>query len=142
MVRYNELKRNVEADQEIHQAVIARMKETSISESLPVDIIRLAEEARPAKAPFRPQVRQAIFRGIVFGLIGGVGAIFLLYYADHRFRRNEEVERLLGLSCAGHHSAHPRQNRGGTRHGGASQANGEVAEAFRTLRASLLLQMN
>ena len=73
------------------------MKETSISESLPVDIIRLAEEARPAKAPFRPQVRQAIFRGIVFGLIGGVGAIFLLYYADHRFRRNEEVERLLGL---------------------------------------------
>jgi capsular exopolysaccharide synthesis family protein len=140
LVRYNELKRNVEADQEIHQAVIARMKETSISESLPVDIIRLAEEARPAKAPFRPQVRQAIFRGIVFGLIGGVGAIFLLYYADHRFRRNEEVERLLGLPVL---ATIPLirdktvEERGMVAH---LKQTGEVAEAFRTLRASLLLQ--
>ncbi len=140
LVRYNELKRNVEADQDIHQAVIARMKETSISESLPVDIIRLAEEARPAKAPFRPQVRQAVFRGIVFGLLGGVGAIFLLYYADHRFRRNEEVERLLGLPVlATIPLIHDKtvEERGMVAH---LKQTGEVAEAFRTLRASLLLQ--
>ncbi len=97
LVRYNELKRNIDADQEIHQAVIARMKEASISESLPADIIRLVEEARPAKTPFRPRPRQAMIRGAAMGLVLGFGAIFLFYYADHRFRRNEEVERLLGL---------------------------------------------
>ena len=140
LVRYNELKRNIEADQEIHQAVIARMKEASISESLPTDIIRLAEEARPAKLPFRPRPAQAMVRGIVLGLILGIGSIFLSYYADHRFRRNEEVERLLGMPVL---STIPLifdrtvRERGMVSH---LKQNGEVAEAFRTLRASLLLR--
>lgn len=140
LVRYNELKRNIEADQEIHQAVIARMKEASISESLPTDIIRLVEEARPAKLPFRPRPGQAMVRGIALGLILGIGAIFLFYYADHRFRRNEEVERLLGLPVL---STIPLifdktvRERGLVAH---LKQNSEVAEAFRTLRASLLLR--
>ena len=140
LVRYNELKRNIEADQEIHQAVIARMKETSIAESLPTDIIRLAEEARPAKAPFRPQPRQALMRGIVFGLIAGLGAIYLFYYADHRFRRNEEVERLLGLSVLATIpliGGKTVAERGLVCH---LKKSGEEAEAFRTLRASLFLK--
>lgn len=140
LVRYNELKRNIEADQEIHQAVIARMKEASISESLPTDVIRLAEEARPAKAPFRPRPGQAMVRGVAFGLVLGLGAIFLFYYADHRFRRNEEVERLLGMPVL---STIPLifdktvRERGLISH---LKQNGEVAESFRTLRASLLLR--
>lgn len=140
LVRYDELKRNVEADQEIHQAVLARMKEASISESLPTDIIRLVEEARPAKAPFRPRPGQAMVRGAAFGLLLGIGAIFLFYYADHRFRRNEEVERLLGLPVL---STVPLifdktvRERGLVAH---LKQTGEVAEAFRTLRASLLLR--
>ena len=140
LVRYNELKRNIEADQEIHQAVIARMKEASISESLPTDIIRLVEEARPAKLPFRPRPGQAFARGLVLGLVLGVGAIFLFYYADHRFRRNEEVERLLGLPVL---ATIPLifdktvRERGMVSH---FKQNGEEAEAFRTLRASLLLR--
>lgn len=140
LVRYNELKRNIEADQEIQQAVISRMKEASISESLPADIIRLVEEARPAKAPFRPRPGQAMVRGAALGVILGIGAIFLFYYADHRFRRNEEVERLLGLPVLAtvpliaEKSVHER---GMISH--LKQAS-EVAEAFRTLRASLLLK--
>lgn len=140
LVRYNELKRNIEADQEIHQAVIARMKEASISESLPADIIRLVEEARPAKAPFRPRPRQAMLRGAALGLVLGLGAIFLFYYADHRFRRNEEVERLLGLPVLATVPLIAEQTvqaRGMISH---LQQTSEVAEAFRTLRASLLLK--
>ncbi len=140
LVRYNELKRNIEADQEIHQAVIARMKEASISESMPTDVIRLAEEARPAKAPFRPRLGQAAVRGAAFGLILGLGAIFLFYYADHRFRRNEEVERLLGLPVLATipliYDKTDRE-RGLVAH---LKRTGETAEAFRTLRASLLLR--
>ncbi|MGD9781860.1 MAG: GumC family protein [Kiritimatiellia bacterium] len=140
LVRYNELKRNIEADQEIHQAVIARMKEASISESLPTDVIRLAEEARPAQAPFRPRPGQAMARGTAFGLILGLAAIFLFYYADHRFRRNEEVERLLGipvLATVPLIGDRTVQARGLVSH---LKQTGEVAESFRTLRASLLLK--
>ena len=140
LVRYNELKRNIEADQQIHQAVIARMKEASITESLPTDVIRLAEEARPAKAPFRPRPGQAMARGLAFGLILGLGAIFLSYYADHRFRRNEEVERVLGLPVL---ATVPLVSEKSVRERGLVshlKQSGEVAEAFRTLRASLMLK--
>ena len=140
LVRYNELKLNVDSDREIHQAVIARMKEASISETLPADIIRVVEEARPAKAPFRPRLGQAMVRGGAFGLILGIGAIFLFYYTDHRFRRNEEVERQLGLPVLatvpliGDKTV---RERGMVTH---LRQTSEVAESFRTLRASLLLK--
>lgn len=139
LVRYNELKRNLEADQQIQQAVLSRMKETSVSETLPSEVIRLTEEARPAKRPFEPQPRQAMLRGAVIGLVLGIGAIFVLYYLDHRFRRNEEVERELRLpvlSALPLISEKTLQDRGLISH---LQQAGEEAEAFRTLRASLLL---
>lgn len=140
LVRYNELKLNVEADREIHQAVISRMKEASIAETLPVDLIRVVEEARPAKVPFRPRMGQAALRGLLFGLLLGIGSIFLFYYADHRLRRNEEVERVLGMPVM---ATIPLIGEKGIRERGLIshlQQTGEVAEAFRTLRASLLLK--
>lgn len=139
LVRYNDLKRNVEADQEIYQSVIARMKEASISGSLPSEIIRIAEEARPAQRPFRPQPMKVLFRGAVFGLVGGLGIIFLFYTADHRFRRNEEVERALELpiiSTLPFIDGNNVHERGMISHLNQS---GEVAESFRTLRASLMV---
>ena len=140
LVRYNELKLNVESDREIHQAVIARMKEASISETLPADIIRMVEEARPAKAPFKPHLGQAMLRGTAIGIILGIGAIFMFYYADHRFRRNEEVERQLGLPILATVpliSDKTVRERGLVAH---LRQSSEVAESFRTLRASLLLK--
>jgi capsular exopolysaccharide synthesis family protein len=139
LVHYNELKRNIEADQEIQRAVISRMKETSVSESLPANVIRLVEEARPAKLPFRPRPAQAMMRGALIGLVLGIGSIFLLYYADHRFRRNEEIERDLGIPVLADIPLIVEKtirDRGTVSHG---QQAGEPSEAFRTLRASLLL---
>ncbi len=135
LVHYNDLKRNVEADQEIYQSMISRMKEASISETLPSEVIRLAQEARPASRPFSPNPQQALLRGVLFGLVLGVGVIFLLYYSDHRFRRNEEVERALGvpvLTSLPFISGKTVHDRGMICH---LDQTSEVAEAFRTLRA-------
>lgn len=135
LVQYNDLKRNVEADQEIYQSMISRMKETSVSETLPTQVIRLAEEARPAASPFRPQPRRVLLRGALLGLVLGVLAVFILYYSDHRFRRNEEVERALGVPVLLSLPLVPGKTtheRGMVCH---LDPTGEVTEAFRTLRA-------
>ncbi len=140
LVRYNELKRNVEADQSIHQAVIARMRETSMSESTPSEIIRLAEEASPGRVPVRPNLRREMMRGASFGLVLGFGAIFLFYYLDHRFRRNEEVERLLGIPVVATVPLITGKTIADRSTVADRKPSGEEAESFRTLRASLLLR--
>lgn len=137
LVQYNELRRNVDADKEIYEAVIARMKQANVAGSLPSEVIRIAEEARPAGAPFRPNRPRLLFRGGVIAGVAGFGVIFLLYYADHRFRRNEEVERSLGvpvLTSLPVISGKDIRTRGLV---SLEHPTGEVAEGFRTLRAIL-----
>ncbi len=139
LVRYNDLKRNIEADEQVYQAMIGRMKEASLSGTLPTELIRIAEEARPARRPFRPNVAKAGTRGALLGLVLGLGAIFVAYVTDHRFRRSEDVERRLGVPVMG--TVPLIEAKSIAQRGLASHHDhmGEVAEAFRTLRASLVL---
>ncbi len=139
LVRYNDLRRNVEAEQEVYQAIISRMKEASLSGTLPTEIIRLVEAAEPARNPFRPNPRQAMTRGASLGISLGLAAIFLLYFADHRYRRVEEVERSLGLPSFG---SLPLIRSKSLKHRGLivhEDDTGSVSEAFRTLRASIMM---
>lgn len=135
LVEYNDLKRNIDADREIYESVVARMKEASLSGSVPSEVIRVAEDARPAGIPFRPNRPRVLLRGGIFAVAAGLGVIFLLHYTDHRFRRHEEIERALGIPVI---AALPVirgcsiRERGMIAH---EQPAGEVAEAFRTLRA-------
>ena len=135
LVEYNELRRNVDAEREIYEAVITRMKQANIAETLPSEVIRLAEEARPAGSPFRPNRPRLLFRGGVFAGGAGLGIIFLLYYADHRFRRNEEVERSLGVPVLTSLPVILGKNVRDRGLVSLDEPTGEVAEGFRTLRA-------
>lgn len=142
MLQYNDLKRNLQAEEQVYQAIIERMKHTSLADSLPSDLIQLAEDARPAGAPFFPNPRRAMMRGGALGLVLGLAAIFGLYFADHRFRRCEEVERFLGLPVLGVMpllTTGDLSDRALVAH---KQDTGETAEAFRTLRARLLMDNN
>jgi succinoglycan biosynthesis transport protein ExoP len=135
LVEYNDIKRNVDADREIYESMIARMKEASLSGNVPSEVIRLAEDARPAKAPFRPNRPRTLIQGGVIAIGVGIAVIFLLYYTDHRFRRYEEIERALGTPVL---TALPVVRGKSVRDRGMvvyDQPEGEVAEAFRTLRA-------
>lgn len=139
MVHYDDLRRNVQADQSIYQSVLTRIKEANISGSLPSEIIRLVEKARPAEAPFHPQPRRVITRGALLGIVAGMLAIIVGYHFDHRFRRSHEVERVLGLPVIGTlpiiHGK-DRHVRGLAAH---LEKESEVAECFRTLRARLMM---
>ncbi len=134
LVRYNELKRNVEADREIYQSILAKMKEASVAESLPTEVIRVAERARAAKKPFIPNPSRMMTRGSALGLGAGIAVMVLLYYMDRRFRRSEDAESVLGLPVLVSLPVIERKNL--HERGMISQVDpqGAAAEAFKTLR--------
>ena len=139
LVQYNDLRRRVDAEDKVYQAIISRMQEASLTGSLPSDLIRVVQEARSARSPFHPNRQRAITRGASLGAMFGLIAIFALYFADHRLRRNEEVERTLNLPVLG---TLPLISKGSLRERGLAthlEDTGEVAESFRSLRASLMM---
>lgn len=139
LVEYNEMRRNVRAEEEIYEAIITRMQEASLAGSIPTEIIQLVEEARPARGPFRPNRPRAMVRGASMGGVLGLLAIFGLHAIDHRIRHTEEVERKLGVQALGTLpliSAKQFSDRGLAAH---LDDRSEAAEAFRLLRANLLL---
>lgn len=139
LVRYDDLRRNVQADETIYQSVLARMKEANIAGALPSEIIRLVETARPASTPFHPQPRKVVTRGAGLGVVAGILAIIFFHHMDHRFRRSHEVQNTLEMPVVGVLpiiAGESNHDRGLVTH---LERDNEVAEYFRTLRASLMM---
>lgn len=95
LVKYNQLKHAVEADQQVYDVIVARMKETKMAGEIKASNIRLVDSAEPARTPFRPQWRRAMMASVMLGLALGVALCLASYFLDDRLRRMEDVESAL-----------------------------------------------
>lgn len=139
LMAYNELLRNVDADKELYNSILARMKETSVSGKLEVNNVRVVDHARLPKAPFNISRRKDITRSSLLGLLLGIGLAYLVHFTDDRIRRTEELEQGMGLPVL---AVVPKISaKGGRGRACVAQLDGQTAsaESFRTLRASLAL---
>ncbi|MGH9327378.1 MAG: GumC family protein [Terriglobia bacterium] len=156
LVQYNILKRQVDSNRELYQGLLQRMKEAQVSAGLTASNIRIVDTAIVPKAPVKPRVFLNLALGLIAGLGLGVGLAFFQEYLDKTLKTSDDVERLLRLPSLGilpkfalngnHHEVdeeeglvpvHPNGNNGHL--APAIQATPEVAEAFRSLRTSILL---
>ncbi|MGC8917636.1 MAG: GumC family protein, partial [Thermoanaerobaculum sp.] len=170
-VEYNNLKVEVSTRRGLLDELLRKQAETEVSarmgEARESNVL-VVDRALPPKDHFRPSlVRNAGF-GLVLGLMLGLGAVFLVEYADRRVKTPDEVERVLPypilaavpaldgregkLGYGAYSYASPSRKQGAkpreTRDGG-SQVSIELApvhhpklaaaEAYRTLRTMLLL---
>jgi polysaccharide biosynthesis transport protein len=136
---YNTLKRNAEADRQIYDSMLTRMKETGVAGKLESNNIRLVDPVQVPGAPFKPKRSRTIGLGFLLGIAAAFGVSYLLHAFDDRIKAYEDVDAL-GLPLL---SGVPHID-----HKDASQ-NGRVlfadphsiqAEAFRNLRASITLK--
>jgi polysaccharide chain length determinant protein (PEP-CTERM system associated) len=58
---------------------------------------RIIDPARIPEKPFKPDVFKVSLIGLVLGLAGGLGLVFVREQLDHSFRDAEDVETTLGL---------------------------------------------
>ena len=99
--QYQNLQHEVEANQQLYDSVVKRLKETGVAGGLENSNVRIVQDASAPRAPVRPRKAWNLGLSIVIGLLLALGVAFGLDYLDSTVKTPEDVERYLGLSVIG-----------------------------------------
>jgi capsular exopolysaccharide synthesis family protein len=136
MTKHSELTRELEVDKELYQAVSKRLAETTLTEALETNNVRVVERAGIPGHPVSLGLLIRMFLGTSVGLGLGVGLALVAERLDKRFKTTDEVERYLGISFLGCIPRYkPKRHRPIALHDPWSNA----SEAYRMLRTWLQL---
>ncbi len=139
LVEYSELKRNAEADRELYESILTRMKETALAGKLETTNMRLNDHAHVPVSPFKPNAVRNILRASGVGGLLGILLVLIVNVMDDRIRRVEDFELSLGVPVL---ALIPRIDLDTDQDRATVVFNDDQAqssEAFRGLRASILL---
>jgi capsular exopolysaccharide synthesis family protein len=91
---YNELKRERDTDQKLFDMVANRLKEADLTGAQPFNNVRFLDRALVPKAPFKPNLQQALLGALVGGLALGVGLALLIELADTTVKSEADLAAL------------------------------------------------
>ncbi len=158
LVQYNILNREAEANKQLYDGMLQKLKEAGISAGLRSSNIRIVDPALIPTGPSRPNKTRNIMLSILVGLIGGIGLALLREYLDNTVKTPDDIENLARLPSLAVVPA--LSNSTGKRNGRFSKLlkspvitskegraelishnmpQSQMSEAFRALRTSLLL---
>src|ERR1017187_7612479 len=154
-IEYSVLKRDAEANRQLYQDLLQRLKEAGVSAGLRSSNIRVVDVARTPTSPIKPNVPRNIELGFIFGLACGIGLAFTLESLDTSIRTMEEVNSIstlpalgtIPLQFASSGSLRKRLTTVSVESDKAespilvthARPRSEAAEAYRSLRTSILL---
>jgi polysaccharide biosynthesis transport protein len=159
LVQYHILEHDAEANKQLYDGLLQKLKEATISAGLRSSNIRVVDPALAPTTPSRPQKARNILMAILVGIVGGIGLAIFREYLDNTVKSPDDIETLTGLpslavvpALPGTLVAHQKrlgwpqrpplpQPGAGTRVELLSylQPKSQISEAFRALRTSLLL---
>jgi succinoglycan biosynthesis transport protein ExoP len=100
-IEYSVLKRDADANRQLYQDLLQRLKEAGVSAGLRSSNIRVVDIARTPTHPIKPDVPRNILLGLVLGLASGMGLAFVLESLDTSIRTMEEVGAISTLPALG-----------------------------------------
>jgi capsular exopolysaccharide synthesis family protein len=137
-IQYKALKRVVDTNRQLYDALMLKLKEQSITEeNRPVDLW-IVEKASVPRAPARPWKKANLFLGAIIGLMGGLGLAFFLDYLDNTVKDPEQAEALLGVPILGVIAVH-RHRQYGPEEALSRDPQSVFAESYRGLRTAIFL---
>ena len=156
LVQYNILKREAEANKQLYEGLLQKLKEAGISARLRSSNIRVVDPAMVPSAPSRPQRARNIMLGFLVGLVGGLGLALLREYLDNTVKTPDDVETLSRLpslavvpafATLNGRSRVPKLLKSSSGDGTETRVElvshhlpqSQISEAFRALRTSVLL---
>ncbi|MCJ7603802.1 MAG: polysaccharide biosynthesis tyrosine autokinase [Desulfobulbaceae bacterium] len=138
--QYEILKKEVDLNRTIYDALISRLKEQDITEKTQDINVWVIEEASTPRSPAKPDKKRNLLLGLVLGLFGGVGLAFFIEYLDNTVKTPEDAEEHLGLPILGVVGSFEGKGKKSCSELiplGKDQS--VIAENYRTLRTSVLL---
>ena len=135
-MEYNQLLKELEIDKDLYLTVTKRLAETTLTEALENNNIKIIQQASVPKLPLPSKNGIKILLSIVVSFAVGVGSALLLENIDKSFKSVDEAERYLGVPFLGIIPNHKgRSNRPVT----LLNPESGISEAYRTLRTWILL---
>ena len=96
-VQYNILRREVDTNKQLYDALLTRLKEVGVSAGLKASPIRIVDSAVPPTVPVKPRVFLNLSLALALGTCCAIGIAFLQEHLDNTLKTPEDVERILRL---------------------------------------------
>lgn len=132
-VQYNILKRSVEANRALYNALLEQLGVEN-SSATRTSGIAVIDQAQPAGAPFSPNNSRTLILGLIGGLVLGAGCVFAADRFYDAINTPEEVKRLLNLPLLG---VVPSAGKNENLDDLISDPQSYVAEAFHSVRTAI-----
>jgi len=140
-VQYGVLKREANSNQRLSDLLLNRLKETSVGADLTSgNNIRVVDPAEVPTHPINVNASRTVGMAGMLGLVAGLVLVALMGYLDNTLKTPEEAEASLGVPVIGtieqysHPPGEPNEQLITL-----ALPQGQVTEAFKTLRTNLLL---
>lgn len=98
MAKYNALKKEAEANEQLYNNLFAKIKEAGITAESKSSNIRLVDPARVLHMPTKPNRLLNIAVGLLAGLLGGIVLAFVRESFDVKLHTPEDVRKCTGIS--------------------------------------------
>jgi capsular exopolysaccharide synthesis family protein len=152
VTHYNILKREVDTNRQLHEAMLQRVKEAGVASALRASNIRIVDPAKAPLLPYKPDVGTNSLLGMLTGFLAGAVFVVMRERADRSLRQPGDTQVCLGVpelgavpSCAtGIRRRFPLRRASRRAAGDFALVTWErgltpIAESFRAVVASVIL---
>jgi len=147
IIGYNALKRELDTNERILDIVLNRLKETSISQQIQTNNVRVQDLAEVPRKPVKPRKQLNVMFSVILGMIGGIGLALFREYMDITIKDSNDIVTMLQLPILG---SVPRIKPDGKNIKSRIDSDRVVekdplcmaAEAYRSIRTNLLFSID
>ena len=139
-VQYNIMKREVDTNRAVHEALMKEVKAQDLTEQTQTVNVWIVEPAKTPNSPAKPRKVLNLALGLLVGLFGGVGLAFFVEYLDNTVKTPEETETRLGVTVLGVVELFKKANEGvDIDNVLVKEPMSRFAECYKSIRSAVLL---
>jgi len=101
LINFQILKRDAQTNEQLYQALLARVKEASIAGTMVPANVAVIDPGQLPDKPYKPKTGRDLALAAILGLTLGVGLAFLLENLDDSIQSIDDLERTCNLSSLG-----------------------------------------